>query len=39
MFFYKEKFALKSAKWDVRALKKKLVGFYGHTIYRVEVKE
>ncbi len=39
VFLYKEERTLKSAKWDARALKGKLVGFDGHTIYRVHVEE
>ncbi len=39
VFFYKEERILKSAKWDVRTLKGKLVGFDGHTIYGVHVEE
>lgn len=39
VFFYKEEYILKSAKWDVRALKRKLVEFDRHTIYRVHTKD
>lgn len=39
VFLHEEERTLKSAKWDARALKGKLVGFDGHTIYRVHVEE
>ncbi len=39
MFFHEEECTLKSAKWNARALKGKLVGFDGHTIYRVHVEK
>lgn len=39
IFFYKEKYTLKSAKWDTRAFKRKLVGYNGHTIYKIYIKE
>ncbi len=39
MFLHEEERTLKSAKWDARALKGKLVGFDGYTIYRVYVEE
>lgn len=29
---------MKSVKWEARTLKKKLVGFDGHTIYRVYIE-
>lgn len=39
VFLQEEERTLKSAKWDARALKGKLVGFDGHTIYRVHIEE
>lgn len=39
VFLHEEKHTLKSAKWDARAFKGKLVGYDGHTIYRVHIKE
>lgn len=39
VFLYEEKRTLKSAKWDARTLKRKLVGFDSHTIYRVHIEE
>lgn len=39
VFLHKKEHVLKSAKWDVRALKGNLIRFDGHTIYRVHVKE
>ena len=39
MFLYEEKQSLKSAKWEACALKGKLVGFDGHTIYRVHIED
>ncbi len=39
VFLHEEERTLKSAKWDARALKGKLVGFDGHTIYRVHIEE
>ena len=38
MFLHKEEQMLKSGKWAPRALKKTLVGYDGHTIYRVYLK-
>ena len=38
VFLHKEEQSLKSAKWEARALKGKLVGFNGHTIYRVHIE-
>lgn len=39
VFLHEEERTLKSAKWDARALKGNLVGFDGHTIYRVHIEE
>lgn len=39
IFLHKEKQALKSVKWEVCALKRKLVGFDGHTIYKIYIKD
>ncbi len=39
VFLYKEKRTLKSVKWDAEALKGKLIGFDGHTIYKVHIKD
>lgn len=39
LFQYEEKSTLKSAKWDVKALRGKLVGFDDYTIYRVHFEE
>ena len=39
VFLYKEEQSLKSAKWEARALKDKLVSFDGHTIYNVYIKD
>lgn len=39
VFFYKEKYILKSAKWDTKALKRKLIGFDEYTIYRVYIED
>lgn len=39
IFFYKKKCILKSAKWDTRALKGKLVRFDGNTIYKIHIKD
>lgn len=39
VFLHKEEQSLKSAKWDARALRRKLVGFDSHTIYRVHIKD
>lgn len=39
IFFYKEKCILKPAKWDIRALKDKLVGFNRYIIYKVHIKD
>ncbi len=39
MFLHKEERTLKSAKWDAGVLKGKLVGFNGHTIYKVHIKD
>ncbi len=39
VFLHKEEYALKSAKWDAKALKGKFVGFDGHTIYRVHIED
>ncbi len=38
-FLHEEERSLKSAKWEARALRGKLVGFDGHTIYRVYIKD
>lgn len=39
IFFQEKKHTLKLAKWANRTLKKKLVGFDSHTIYRIHVKK
>lgn len=39
VFLHKEEQSLKSEKWAPRALKGTLVGYDGHTIYRVHIKE
>ncbi len=39
VFLHKEKRILKSAKWDSRAFKGKLIRFNKHTIYRVHIKD
>lgn len=39
VFLHEEERALKSEKWKPRALRGKLVGFDGHTIYRVYIEE
>lgn len=39
VFFYEKEYILKSAKWDNRALKEKLVEFDKNTIYKVYVEE
>lgn len=39
VFLYEEERILKLAKWDVRALRKKLIEFDSHTIYRVYIKK
>ena len=39
VFFHEEERSLKSAKWEVRALRQKLMGFDGHTIYRVHIED
>ena len=39
VFFHEEKRSLKSAKWEARALRRKLVGFDGHTIHRVHIED
>ncbi len=39
VFLYKEERTLKSEKWAPRALKRMLVGYNGHTIYRVYLKD
>ena len=39
VFLYKEERSQKSEKWAPRALKGTLVGYDGHTIYRVHIKD
>lgn len=39
VFLHEEKQSLKSAKWEARALRGKLVGFDGLTIYRAHIKD
>ena len=39
VFLHEEERSLKSEKWAPRALKGTLVGYDGHTIYRVHIKE
>ena len=39
IFLHEEEQTLKSEKWATRALKGTLVGYNGHTIYRVHIKE
>lgn len=39
VLLHKEKRLMKSEKWAPRALKETLVGYNGHTIYRVHIKE
>lgn len=39
ILFYKEKCILKSAMWDTKALKKKLVEYNENTIYRVYIED
>ncbi len=39
VFLPEEERSLKSEKWATRALKRTLVGYDGHTIYRVHIKE
>lgn len=39
IFPHKEKQSLKSAKWKVKVVKSKLVGFDNHTIYKVYIKD
>lgn len=39
VFLHEEERSLKSEKWAPRALKGTLVGYNGHTIYRVHIKE
>lgn len=39
VFLHEEERELKAEKWKLRALQGKLVGFDGHTIYRVYIKE
>ncbi len=39
VFLHKEERTLKSAKWDAKTLKGKLVGFDGHTSYRVHIED
>lgn len=39
VFLHKEERELKAEKWKPRALQGKLVGFDGHTIYRVHIEE
>ncbi len=39
VLLHEEKRSLKSAKWEAYALRGKLVGFDGHTIYRVHIKD
>ena len=39
VFLHEEDRSLKSAKWEARALREKLVGFDGHTIYRVHIED
>ncbi len=39
VFLHKEERSLKSAKWEVYALRGKLVGFNDHSIYRVHIKD
>lgn len=39
VFLHEEERSLKSAKWEARMLKGKLVGFDGHTIYRVHIED
>lgn len=39
VLLYEEEHTLKSAKWDAKASKKKLVGFDGHTICRVYIEK
>lgn len=39
VFFHMKKQTLKSAKWDAKALKGKLVRFNRHTIYKVHIKD
>lgn len=39
VFLHEEERSLKSAKWEARALKGKLVGFDSHTIYKVYIKD
>lgn len=39
IFLHKEKQSLKSAKWEAHVFKGKLVGFDGHTIYKVSIED
>lgn len=39
VFLYKEEQSLKSAKWESKVLKSKLVSFGGHPISRVYIKD
>lgn len=39
VFFHEKEYILKSAKWENKTLKKKLIKFDGYTIYRVNVEE
>ncbi len=39
VFLHEEERSLKSAKWEVRALRGKLVEFNGHTIYQVHIQD
>ena len=39
VFLHEEKQSLKSVKWEAFVLRRKLVGFDGHTIYRVYIKD
>lgn len=39
MFIHEEKQSLKLAKWEVRALKSKLVEFDNYTIYKIYIED
>ena len=39
VLLYEKKRALKSEKWNPQALRRTLVGYDGHTIYRVHIRE
>ena len=39
VFFHEEQQSLKSAKWEARAFREKLVGFNGHTIHRAQIED